>query len=550
MEKDINVKLDKYDVALSIGSGALTASIDALWIGDISLAEAHKWGSDRVDEFVMKIANSSFEEKITGTKKYDGKTVAGAIKKLEDDFAMDGDLLTKEFGSGKIHHLRDFSHHPTPVGLMCSLIMQFTGKGYGTKTNGEIVSYDVPGWKQKGFAESVYLGTVNWFFHLISDIAGSSGTRRSGGEGTGLPGPILSFLKEISSLPLIRNIGGMTDPKDSPNKEANYRFSVVCSKLFNGTLLGEHDENGKIIKDKKLIFDLRTELGIVNESIKNKQYFPVLLNELIVAAFYSVRRFMLQIKDEEIESLDDLEKVDISKCLPWKNEAIRHMRMISTATFTSIDVSVSGIKSALKNKDDPAGFARDFMQGINYWGLGSLALSTNSEFVLATKKMYDGFLAAAEKSKQMIIEKLPNGKADWDTGKYGIETAVSITKIGTPIGFISAAMVVYDEIKKALDDLELAKEERVRIEQECTLRIEMIRANRREMEEAVSDYLYEKMTIFTDALISMDKAITENDVESYIMGNSMIQKEITGSSMFDSMEEFDDLMANEDTLKF
>lgn len=82
--------------------------MDVLWIGDISLADAHEWSSDKID-----------------------------------DFPMDGDLLTKEFESGAQHHLRDFSHYLTPVGLMFSLLMQFTGKGYETKTNGEFVSYDV-----------------------------------------------------------------------------------------------------------------------------------------------------------------------------------------------------------------------------------------------------------------------------------------------------------------------------------------------------------------------------------------------------------------------
>lgn len=541
MENDINKKIDKYDVALSISSGALTAAIDALWIGDISFADAHEWGSAKVDDFVKKVAKS---------RGYKGNDVAGAIKKLEDDFPMAGDLLTSEFGGGTNHHLRDFSHHPTPVGLIFSLLMQFTGKGYGTDSTGKFIIYDIPDWKPRSFVDSIYLGTVSWLFHIISDIAGSSGTRRMEREGTGLPGPLMSFLKEISSIPGIRSIAGKTDPKSSPNQEANNQFSVMCSKLFNGTLLGEHDENGKIVLHGELKFDLRTELGIVNESLKNKQYIPVLINELVVAAFYSVRRFMMQIQEDGIKSIDDLKQIDLRKCLPWKNEAVRHMRMIATATFTTIDFSAAGIKAALKNKDNPSGFALDFMQGINYWGLGHLALASNAEFLTAMKKMHTGFLAAAEKTKQTIIKKLPNGQADWDTGKYGIETAVAIAKLGTPIGFISASVGVYDEIKKALTDLKIATEERIRIEQECSARIEVIRENRQEMEVMVSDYLNDKMTVFTQAFSTMDKAITENDIDAFLIGNSAIQTEVAGKSMFNSMDEFNELMSTEDTLKF
>ena len=541
MENDINKKIDKYDVALSISSGALTAAIDALWIDDISLADAHEWGSAKVDEFVMKVAKN---------KGYRGKDIAGAIAKIEEEYPMDGDLLTDKFGGGNWHHLRDFSHHPTPIGLMFSLLMQFTGKGFGTTVTGKFETYDIPGWKPKSFVDSVYLGTIAWIFHLISDVAGSSGSRRINKEGTGIPGPLMSFLKELSSIPGIRNLAGKMEPKNTSNKEMNYQFSDVCSKMFGGVLLGEHDETGKIVLHKELKFDLRTELGIVNESLENKQYIPVLLNELIVASFYSARRFMMQIGEGGISNLEDLKQIDISKCLPWKNEAVRHMRMISTATFTSIDLSVSGIKAAIKNKNNPSGFALDFMQGINYWGLGSLALASNSEFALAMKKMHDGFLAAAEKTKQTIIEKMPNGQADWDTGKYGIETAVAIAKLGTPIGFISASVGVYDEIKKALTDLKIATEERIRIEQECSARIEVIRENRQEMEAMVSDYLNDKMTVFTQAFVTMDKAITENDIDAFLIGNSAIQTEVAGKSMFSSMDEFNELMSAEDTLKF
>ena len=519
MDKDICKNIDKYDVALAVSSGTLTAALDIIWVNDISFVDAHTWGNGQVDNFVMKAAKS---------KGYNGNDIAGAIIKLEDDFPMDGDLLMNKFGGGLQHHLRDFSHHPTPVGLLFSLLMQFTGKGYGTDGTGKFVKYDIPEWQPKGFEDSIYLGTVSWLFHIVSDIAGTSRSRRMGKEGTGLPGPLMSFLKEISAIPGIRSIAGKNNAANTPNKESNYKFSVICSKLFNGTLLREHDENGKNVLHKKLRFDLRTELGIVHESIKNKQYIPVVLNDLIISSFYSVCRFAQQIQDNDVKSLEELNTIDIRECLPWKNEAIRQMRMIGAAAFSIIDLSAAGIKAALKNKDNPSGFALDFIQGINYWGLGNLALASNSEFLVKIQKMQVGFLAAAEKQKQAIIEKIPNGKAAWDLNKYTAETAVSIAKIGTPIGFIAAAVGVYDEIKKSLIDLKEATEERIRTEEICTARIETIQSNRAVMEEMVSDYLYSKITAFTDAFSAMDKAITESDIEAYITGSNMIQEELSG----------------------
>lgn len=542
MQENMGKNIDKYDVVLAMSSGVLTAAMDVLWVNDISFADAHAWGSKKVDDFVIKVAKS---------KGYKGETISGAIKKLEEEFPMDGDLLTKEFGSGAQHHLRDFAHHPTPIGLLFSLLMQFTGKGYGADTTGKFVSYDVPGWTKKSFEDSIYIGTVQWFFHIVSDIAGSSGTRRvEGKEGTGLPGPLLSFLKEISAIPGIRNIAGKTIQEKSPNKEANYNFSVICSKMFNGTLLGEHDDDGKPMLHKELRFDLRTELGIVHESIQNRQYLPVVLNDLIISAFYSAKRFLLQMKEKNIQSIEELNIINIKECLPWKNEAVRHMRMIGAATFTSLDLSASGIKAAIKNKNNPTGFALDFMQGINYWGLGNLALASNSEFMLAIQKFQTMFLNFTESRKQKIIGNLPNGKADWDMGKFAMETAVSIAHIGTPIGFISAGIGVYDEIKKALSDLKIATEERIRAESICAERIQFIQENRAIMEDVISEYLYSKMQVFENAFFEMDKAITENNIERYILGNNKIQEELSEKNMFENMDEFEDLMLSDEAIKF
>ena len=531
--------LDKWDIAVSIGSGALTAALDVLWIKNISLADAHSWGTEKVNDFVKNVAKSNG---------YVGNDLAGAVKKLEADYPMDGDLLTNEFGGGYQHHLRDFSHHPTPVGLLFSILMQFTGKGYGTDGTGKFQVYEIKDWKSKKPEEAIYLGTVGWLLHIVSDIAGSSGTIRKSGEGTGLPGPMMAFLKEISSVPGLRNIMGRADAHNTPNKAPNYLFSEKCSKLFNGTLLGEHDENGKIVSALK--FDLRTEIGIVNESIKNKQHIPVLLNSLIVSSFYSVRRLIDEIEHKGLNSVDSLNQIDVAKCLPWKNEPVRHMRMISAATFSTIDLSAAGIKAALKNKDNPSGFALDFMQGINYWGLGSLALATNSEVLTGIQNMHTTFVSMADTQKQKLLTSIPNGKQTLETAKLATEMGVAIGKLGTPAGFVAAAIGVYDEIQKAITELKVSIEERTRIEEECTARIVVIKENRALMQETVEGYFDRKLSVFTEAFRTMDQAISMNDVDAFIIGNNMIQSELSGKVMFENREEFDSLMSSDSAIKF
>ena len=48
-------------------------------------------------------------------------------------------------------------------------------------------------------------------------------------------GPILSLLKELSSVPGIKQLAGKSQNK-GPNNEYNYKFSLMCTKLFQGTL--------------------------------------------------------------------------------------------------------------------------------------------------------------------------------------------------------------------------------------------------------------------------------------------------------------------------
>lgn len=529
-----NNNLDKWDVLLSISSGAITASMDILWSEDIDFQEAHKWGKDKTENFIKKIAKK--------------QNLAGSVRSLERNNDMIGDRLINKFGGGNHHHLRDFSHHPTPVGLIFSILMQFTGYGYGTDTQGNFITHQIKDWKKPDLANGIYQGTVVWFFHILSDIAGSSRTIAAGGEGTGLPGPLLSMLKETSSIPLIKNIAGKAKNKKGELTD-NYAFSVMCSKLFNGTLLGEHDENGDIIHNKELKFDFRTELGLVNE-ILTKQSLPVVFNGVIVSAFYSIRRFLNELEEKSIESIEQLNTIDIKKCLPFNNETLTHMRMISSFTFSSIDITSAGIKAAAKHKENKTDFAIDFLKSINYCGIFSLTLSTNSKVISAVQKLHKEFTEIAEKQKSKFIAMLPDGKLDYEVGKYAVETAVSITKIGTPVGFISATIGVFDQIRTAYSELEIAKEERIRIEKECNERIAILEENKLEMEQIVSDYLYNKMTVFADAFDTMDRAITENDIDSFIAGNNMIQNELGKSAQYNNMQEFDELMLSDTDITF
>ena len=276
----LSSQADTLDYLVAAASGVLCGMLDVLWVGEFNLERGREIASDKVESFVKKAA------KLTGSESDD---LATSVKHLEKLFPIPSDGNTPDFGGGLQHHLRDFAHHPTIVGLMFSLLTQFTYKSYGTNTVGAFIIVDVPE-KSRPFIgddipTKILYGTLTWFFHLVSDMAGSSSSAGKTG-GTGIPGPLLALAKELSVLPFFRDL-----------QVGDHGVSLFLSKLFNGTMLAQHDENGQIIKDTVLKMDLRGELGIAVEL--GRQAIPVIANECIVRGFYFIRRLAMELKDNQ-----------------------------------------------------------------------------------------------------------------------------------------------------------------------------------------------------------------------------------------------------------
>lgn len=394
---------DRVDYALAISSGVFCGLLDSLFVGQFSLNEAGRWGNEKVERFVMHLAKS---------QGYGGDTLAGAVKYLEDTFPIPADKATAQFGGGLQHHLRDFSHHPTPAGLVCSILTQFTGKVYGTDVSGVFhgvnLSDDGLALIGRSIPEKIMFGVLNWAFHLVSDMAGSSGSILKGSLGTGLPGPLVSLLKELSSTPLFQKSDG-----------SGHRVcSVWVSKLFNGTLLGERDTNGKLIPLK---FDLRMELGVARQV--GQQTLPVLLNECVVRGFYLLRRLTSELIC--IGNVQEPDKLNWRKIAPFRNRTIDRMLTISTMTFTMADTMDAAVHAAILSAGNWVLFSGKFVTRFNYVGAGRSALAIirevsneKKETQLIHEKMLLSeakttiFLAQLQEFKVQLEEKVSNYLAE------------------------------------------------------------------------------------------------------------------------------------------
>ena len=349
---------DNTDYIVAVASGFLCGLLDSFFVGEFPLEEANKWGTDKIENFVQWVAKNTRKE---GKGKIED--IYDAISHLEKDYNIPSDNLAKNFGGGIQHHLKDFAHHPNIVGLIFSILTQFTGKAYGIGQNGvfmsvEVSSTDLIG---KDFPTKISLGIVTWFFHLVNDVAGSTSSMHRNSLGTGLPGPIVSMLYEISKISFF-------------NQSGNTDFSQWVTKLWNGTLPG--------LKERGIRFDMRTEIGMYHEL-----GIPIIINECIVRAFYFIRRFAIILKENPVHSLSEFRNLNWKTILPFKNRTIARMITIASGTFTIVDLADAAIRSAMKNglPTNPA-FWASFVLRVNFVGIGRFTIALYNDVSMGIKR--------------------------------------------------------------------------------------------------------------------------------------------------------------------
>ena len=418
----LSSQADSLDYIVAIASGIVCGILDILWIGEFDLAHGRSIASDKVESFVKNTA-----EMLEG-KTFDD--VKSAVQALEKHFPIPSDGNTSDFDGGKQHHLRDFAHHPTIVGLVFSLLTQFTEKSYGTDVNGRFITVDVLE-KSKPFIgkdipEKILMGTIIWFFHLVSDMAGSSSTAGTTG-GTGIPGPLLALAKEVSAIPFFKNI----------KVDDDMSMSLFLSKLFNGTLMMKRDEKGQIVKDSIIKFDLRGELGVAVELCK--QAVAVVANECFVRAFYFIRHLAMEMKENHVGCFADMKMIDWDTVKPLNNPTIARMLTISTGVFTVLDIG-------------EAIATQKYWVSINYVGIGRFAVAISSDVSWGLK-------ARDVKKIRGVYENIKRqtfGKTDANIYKrIGDDMDLQMDKLGLSL---EQTEILYNlEYYKTFNDIEMTK---------------------------------------------------------------------------------------------
>ena len=339
---------DKYDYMIAAFCGAVCGIIDSFFVKmPSSIKEDNstlgKWTDKQADNFIEhlskglwnkdskkrdEIINMFKEHKITREQRDNLLKEAGipynqniekapislqqCIQYLEKKFGVNYDASSAAYleSDGKLkgmrplnHHIMSLGHLPSIIGMIFSILDQFTGKA-SFIDNGKLIrlvpienknSIDMFELRGNNFATKLICGFSNWLGHLCSDLVGSNTTRKEGstGRGTGLPLPLTEILQLCSFKVPDGNSDKMT-------------ISDLTIKVF---------ENG---------YDVRFAAATA---------IPVVLNEFLIRLFWSLKsRFY--------------HKRTWKESIPFgKHPELRRMLLVGHGVLCTIDLADAAIRS-------------------------------------------------------------------------------------------------------------------------------------------------------------------------------------------------------------
>ncbi|WP_411680007.1 hypothetical protein [Clostridium thailandense] len=191
---------DKYDYMIAAFCGVVAGLIDSFFVGMPDKSKLGAWTNEQTDEFVKKIA------KIKGWSPRAGNqnSIASAIKYLEDEYKVNYDQGTGKSANDLLgmslsnHHIKSLAHAPDLIGLIFSIVDQFTSTSHFLD-NGRLIVFDTKQSSLIGtnFVAKLFCGFSNWLGHLISDMAGSSNGRGKNPDkhGSGIPIPFFELFQ-------------------------------------------------------------------------------------------------------------------------------------------------------------------------------------------------------------------------------------------------------------------------------------------------------------------------------------------------------------------
>ncbi len=447
---------DGIDYAIAVTCGLITGMIDSFFVGEWDFAKAKAKANADVNSKVISFAkkDSEFQEYLDH-KRQSNSELENAITFLEKKYKLPGDGEYKAFKTLGItdatHHLDDFAHHPTLVGMICSVIVQFSGDVKYHVSTGELIKATIQVNEYGNLVSpdkwgKVFAGVINWFFkaakalanqngHLMSDMAGSKNSVVKGNDGSGLPGGLLATLKELSTLRCFRDTQFGENLRKAFQNGIGTRKSQLDLGPFNSLFQGASSK-----------FDARTEMAVASEL--KRQAFPVLLNEILVRSCYFIRRVIAQLQDKK-----SIRELDLKDAMPFGNRTIARMVTIASGTFTAMDLADASIRSAVKSGGLGPAFLSNMILRINFVGIGRFAVAVGTDVTMGVSRS-----VKANKRMEIINQEiaLTGAKVYYRQAEVWIAAEKTEDAIETMYEEAEKAVSFYsDSIKEMTDDMKV-----------------------------------------------------------------------------------------------
>ena len=203
---------DKWEYAIAASCGVVGGLVDAFLVGlpgqsalgtltDSAADEVVQtfatrcgWKGPREGSDPVKSAIGFLEQRYKVPFDHpNAKAVFKHIPKTPENY----ETLNKFKMSSKNHHIKSLAHSPSPIGLFFALLDQFTNSA-SFAHGGGVIRIDASDreFRLQGqtLPAKLFCGFFNWFLHIVSDMAGSSGAK---GRGSGVPIPFFELFQFV-----------------------------------------------------------------------------------------------------------------------------------------------------------------------------------------------------------------------------------------------------------------------------------------------------------------------------------------------------------------
>lgn len=136
-----------------------------------------------------------------------------------------------------------------------------------------------------------------------------------------------------------------------------------------------------------------------------------------------------------------------------------------------------------------------------------------------------------------------------EVGQLVIPIPIVGALVGSMIGYAWSSVcckILFGFLENAM----LAREERIRVEQECNEAIRMLREYRKELEETISKYLYNERAFFDKCISEIQMAFNTGDIDGYIVAANKITEHCGKKPLYRNKDEFKTIMAENGTIEF